>query len=211
MNRTTLPVSSSTLRRRTHVDVDKRLRQIRGDCTNLTDFQTTTDRECVYADSVFFEDSTDNPTETGLVFSEEEGGMEVDEDIQEGFVVGSFDGPIQTSDSEHSDNEPSETFSLSDSISNWAIHFGISLVALTALLCILWICHPDLPKDARTLLRTKTKYSIIERAGGQYNYFGILTSLRSTLSKYIHTLADNFCLKLQINIDGLPLFKSSSL
>lgn len=70
---------------------------------------------------------------------------------------------MKTSDSEHSDDEH-ETFSLSDRISNWAIHFGISLVALTALLGILHICHPDLPKDARTLLRQKeTKYSILER------------------------------------------------
>ncbi len=36
-----------------------------------------------------------------------------------------------------------------------------------------------------------------------------MTSLRNTRSKHIHTLADSFCLKLQIN--GLPLFKSCSL
>lgn len=215
MNRKTVPVSSSTLRRRTHVDVDKRLKQIRDDYINLTDFQVTTERDLVDVNRELFEESPDNPTysetATGLVFSEEEGGMEVDADIHEGFVIGSCDRPIQTSDSEHSEDERPETFSLSDSISNWAIHFGISLVALTALLCILRICHPDLPKDARTLLKTKTKYTILERAGGQYHYFGILSSLRNTLSKYVHTLADGFSLKLQINIDGLPLFKSSSL
>lgn len=105
----------------------------------------------------------------------------------------------------------SQRFSLTDSISNWAIQFGISLVALTALLGIVRICHPDLPKDARTILRTQTKYSILERAGGQYHYFGILASLRNTLSKYMHTLVENFTLKLKINIDGLPFFKSSSL
>lgn len=99
----------------------------------------------------------------------------------------------------------------SDSISNWAITFCISLVALTALLGIHRTCHPNLPKDARTLLRTKTKYSIQERAGRQYHYFGILPSLKNTLCKWVHTLGDTFTLKLQINIDGLPLFKSSCL
>ncbi|KAL1279273.1 hypothetical protein QQF64_025946 [Cirrhinus molitorella] len=213
MNRKTVPVSSSAIRRRTHIDVDKRLKEIRDDCKDSADFQITTERDIVDVNREL--ESTDNPacpdSAHELFFSEEEGGMEVDADIHEDFVVGCPDRPIQTSDSENSDDELSETFSLSDSISNWAINFGISLVALTALLCILRSCHPDLPKDARTLLKTKTKYSILERAGGQYHYFGILTSIRNVLSKYVHTLADGFSLKLQINIDGLPLFKSSSL
>ncbi len=193
-NRKTVPVSSSALRRRTHIDVHKRLKEIRDDCTNLSDFQMTTERDLVDVNIEL--ESTDNPAcsdiSTELFFSEEEGGVEIDAHVHEGFVIGSCDRPIQSSDSENSDDELAETFSLSDSISNWAIHFGISLVAVTALLCILRICHPDLPKDARTLLRTKTKYSILERAGGQYHYFGILSSIRNTLSKYIHTLADSF-------------------
>lgn len=36
---------------------------------------------------------------------------------------------------------------------------GIALVALTALLGILRLFHPDLPKDGGTLLRTTTKVS----------------------------------------------------
>lgn len=49
---------------------------------------------------------------TGLFFSEEEGGVEVDADVHEGFVVGSCDRPIQTSDSENSDDELSDIFAL---------------------------------------------------------------------------------------------------
>ncbi|XDV25602.1 hypothetical protein PO909_029493 [Leuciscus waleckii] len=101
--------------------------------------------------------------------------------------------------------------SLSDKIADWARHFGISLVALTALLGILRLSHSELPKDGRTLLRTMTKYSIQEKAGGKYYYFGIIHSLSSTLSGYAHTLTDGLTLRLQINIDGLPLFKSSSV
>ncbi len=76
---------------------------------------------------------------------------------------------------------------------------------------ILPICHPELQKDAQTLLKTNTKHSILTTAGGQYHYFGSLSSLRNTLLKYIHTVADSFTLKLQINIDGLSLFKSTCL
>ncbi len=204
------------------MDVEKRLEQIRDDYTNLTDSQLTMETDLVDVSREFLEGPnyteslSSSDSATGVDFSEEEGDMDVVEavgeaDLTESFVVGSSDGQTLTSDSEDSDNEVNETFSLSDSISNWAIHFGISLVALTALLGILRICHPDLPKDARALLKTRTKYSILDRAGGQYHYFGILSSLRNTLSKYTHTLSDGFVLKLQVNIDGLPLFKSSSL
>lgn len=78
MNRKTVPVSSSTLRRRTRVDVDKRLKQIQDDCTDLTDFQMTAERDL---GDVSGESPTCSDTATGVVFSEEEGGMEVDEDI----------------------------------------------------------------------------------------------------------------------------------
>lgn len=64
---------------------------------------------------------------------QEEGGKEVDADTTDGCVVVGCDGHTQTSDSKHSDDELG-TCSLSDSISNWAIQFGISLVALTVLL-----------------------------------------------------------------------------
>lgn len=85
--------------------------------SNLTDFQITTERDLGDVSGEFFFEEilncTDNPTcsdtANGVVFSEEEGGMEVDEDITEGFVVGGCEGQIQTSDSEHSDDD---TFSL---------------------------------------------------------------------------------------------------
>lgn len=44
---------------------------------------------------------------------------------------------------------------LSDSLADWACEFSISLMALSSLLCILHIHHPSLPKDGRTLLKTK--------------------------------------------------------
>ncbi len=112
MNRKTVPVSSSALRRRTHIDVYKQR------CTNLSDFQMTTEMDLVDVNIEL--ESTDNPAcsdiSTELFFSEEEGGVEIDAHVHEGFVVGSYDRSIQSSDSENSDDELAETFSLSDSI-----------------------------------------------------------------------------------------------
>lgn len=58
--------------------------------------------------------------------------------------------------------------------------------------------------------RTKTQYTILEKAGGQYQYFGILTSLKKAIVKTIASTTDG-CTLLQINIDSLAFFKSSNI
>ena len=139
------------------------------------------------------------------VLTEED--MEFEADFDDVYWDGCDGDGTSGSDSENDD----DLTSLSDNIANWAVSFGISMVALTALLSILHILHPNLPKDGRTLLKTKMHYAIQEKAGGNYHHFGILSSLKSTLSKYAKTLAEGMTLGLQINIDGLPLFKSSTV
>lgn len=172
MNRKTVPVSSSTIRRRTRVDVGKQLEQIRdeNDYLSLTDMDTDTGLNDRHEnDSVgLLEDCLSCANDTpgiaaGAVFHEEEGGMEFEDDYTEGLLASG-------SDSSEPEDEIYE-MSLSDKIADWARHFGISLVALTALLGILCLSHPDLPKDGRTLLRTTTKYSIQEKAGGKILLF----------------------------------------
>lgn len=69
--------------------------------------------------------------------------------------------------------------------------------------------HPDLPKDPRTLLRTETAYDIKKKCGGEFYYFGIEKSVFDMLFAKLESLIDGFRLDLQINIDGLPLFKST--
>ncbi len=83
----------------------------------------------------------------------------------------------------------------------------MSLVALTSLLGILKVHHPFLPKDGRTLLKTATSYSIQNAAGGTYHYFGILKSLSKTLEKIWSFVPDKYAFKIQLIMDGLPLFK----
>lgn len=127
------------------------------------------------------------------------------------------DSLVDMSDCEESENltnrisDCEESENLTNRLSNWALTYGISHVALTALLVILTVYHSDLPRDARTLLRTKTVYSVKTIRNGLYYYFGIVEALGKSLSQWKDNLVDGCCLQLQINIDGLPLFKSSSI
>lgn len=95
---------------------------------------------------------------------------------------------------------------LRNRLSNWALTYGISHIALSALLAILTVQHCDLPKDARTLLNTRRDYSVRELCGGLYHYIGIIEALKHTLSQWKDKLVDGCCLHLQMSVDGLPLF-----
>ena len=96
------------------------------------------------------------------------------------------------------------------SIKEWAVECQIPLSSLSPLLAILRPYFPTLPKDPRTLLRTKTKYEIKELAGGSYYHFGIESSILSRFVEHPEFVPDDLCFSVQVNIDGLPLFKSSN-
>lgn len=116
------------------------------------------------------------------------------------------------SDSEdecQNDDIESVQIPLTDSLCDWAVHFRVSLVALTALLAILRVHHPSLPKDARTLLNTTTSYSIQAVAGGTYHYIGILKAFAKSMEQVWGHIPNMHEFKLQLHVDGLPLFKSS--
>ena len=70
--------------------------------------------------------------------------------------------------------------------------------------------NTELPKDARTLLQTPATVQIDDLAGGNYCYLGIKKGLERLVGQNLIDFSQN-CLDLQINIDGLPIFKSSSL
>ncbi|MFZ2537713.1 MAG: hypothetical protein WAX04_02280 [Oscillospiraceae bacterium] len=60
----------------------------------------------------------------------------------------------------------------------WAVQFCISLSAVGSLLHILHDHHPQLPKDARTLLNTPTnKTTKTLSCGNEYYYFGIANGI----------------------------------
>ncbi|KAL7825174.1 hypothetical protein AOLI_G00323810 [Acnodon oligacanthus] len=161
---------------------------------------------CVFSDEQMPQGSEEVFVET-LVYR----GTEEDEaTLERESVMGVFEEdavdndaiPLDLSDGvdvseEESDFEPEEPGSLIHSLCNWALTFGVSLIAPTARLGLLRFCHPDLPKDARTLLRTKTDLSIQKRCGGLYYYFGFLSSIKNMLSQATESIVDGFTLKLQ--------------
>ena len=97
-----------------------------------------------------------------------------------------------------------------EKLKQWASTFGITLVAVTALLSILRVHHPELPKDARTLLGTQKKIAVHALGGGEYHHFGLAKGILSKLNS-IHLPSSLQTIRLQFNIDGLPIFKSSKV
>ena len=115
----------------------------------------------------------------------------------------SDNSPADSSDSEADESD----LSLRDEIALWALQFNISHIALNRLLCILRKIFPDLPKDSRTVLQTCTTVALQNIAGGFYYHFGLASGLISIVKEFgVH----GDTIKLQINIDGLPLSRSSN-
>ena len=69
--------------------------------------------------------------------------------------------------------EHEQSHNISTQLAQWATDFNISLVALSALLCILKLHKLNVPKDARTLLARPIDYVIKNVAGGSYYYLFI--------------------------------------
>nr|CAB3268053.1 transposase domain-containing protein [Phallusia mammillata] len=103
-----------------------------------------------------------------------------------------------------------DIFNLQAEIALWATSCKINQCALHSLLSILRVKHPDLPKDPRTLLGTCTSYETKQISGGQYYHFGISTCICKELKRVSLLPECGSTLRLQINIDGLPLFKSTN-
>lgn len=110
-----------------------------------------------------------------------------------------------------SGNEIEENHSINQQLATWAVEFGITLDALSSLLRIIQPEIENLPKNPTELLGTIKSYEIVKKCGGEYYYFGIERNLKHILSSF--SANDIIChgdtLSVQINIDGLPLFKSS--
>lgn len=97
---------------------------------------------------------------------------------------------------------------LPEMLKQWAIEYGITRRALSALLKILisvglWY----LPSDSRTLLKTPRILPIIDMCGGKYWHGG----LRKNIETLFTGIKENIAINLSFNVDGLPLFKSSKV
>lgn len=110
-----------------------------------------------------------------------------------------MDLPVEESDSDQESDETVDqsSFNLSDCLCNRALTFGVSLVALTALLGLLRFYHSDLPKDVRPLFKTEVNYNIEKRRGGLDNYAGILSTIKQKLHPAFESITNCCEMKLQ--------------
>lgn len=88
--------------------------------------------------------------------------------------------------------------------------YNIPLTALGDLLDIFRKVVKDLPKDPRRIMGTPKQYHVSKICDGEYYHFGIMEGVQKQIKHLCDDLPENFCFELQLNIDGLPLFKSTS-
>lgn len=103
------------------------------------------------------------------------------------------------------DNEERNAYIIHE-LKKWAMK-GVSCKKIDALLRVLQIVFPILPKTYRSLLQTERSTNLMEMGNGTFWYKGILSSVISRLSdKY---LFNRESVQFDINIDGLELYRSS--
>ena len=97
-------------------------------------------------------------------------------------------------------------------INEWATKYMLPHVAVTELMHILKPHLSELPYDSRTLLHTPRSCNVKKlKCGGEYCHLGLAKGLQELIMNAV-TLPSprNGCLELQLNVDGLPIFKSST-
>lgn len=93
----------------------------------------------------------------------------------------------------------------------WAVDEKISHNSLRKLLNLLKFIpslSTVLPSDPRTLLQTTKRTDIREVFPGEYHHFGLASSIQDVCDRIGNLKVDDIA--IAINIDGVPLFKSSS-
>lgn len=117
----------------------------------------------------------------------------------------------------NSDSDISYNFNQSEEyfqnvLSAWAIQFNIAHNALSGLLEILRKHIPlsILPKDPRTLLKTPRNTNIVQMGSGEYFHYGLLNVCKLIVDSFVLSNINLSKIDLQINIDGLPISRSSN-
>lgn len=86
------------------------------------------------------------------------------------------DSSDKDSESE-SENNQYDQESFKEDLRNWAVTHQVPNSSISDLLSILRKQHAYLPRDPRTLLKTKVNYAVLNKCGGQYYHFGMSSAL----------------------------------
>ena len=135
------------------------------------------------------------------------GGVMLAVDVEQ--PTDDFLSVLSDSGSEVSSDEDviNESAELLKDLAKWAIDYKVTHTAICSLLGVLRKWFNDLPKDPRTFLHTNTTVISREVAGGVYCHMGIANGISDKISE---TAGGPGTVALQVNVDGLPLYKSSS-
>ena len=119
--------------------------------------------------------------------------------------------PISTSDSPGSAVSSEDDLPLKDKIALFVCQYSLTVRATRELLALFRSAGVQgLPKDRRALLKPPRKvYDIDAKCGGLYKYIGLEKGLKNELENNPDFNPPNSTIYLKINIDGLPLRKSS--
>jgi len=106
---------------------------------------------------------------------------------------------------------PTSKLNICDKLRSWVIQYNPSHNSANCILNIMQSEGLNVPKDIRTLMRTPKTHEITNLGdGSSYIHFGIKNMILPILIKYNRYLnTPNNILKIGLNIDGLPLSKSS--
>lgn len=95
---------------------------------------------------------------------------------------------------------------LATELQQWAVSHKITHIALNDLLSIFRNCgYMDLPRDSRTLLKTKPKIELTEMGQGNFWYYGLKANLKACLLE----IEKPQTISLMFNVDGIKPFTSS--
>ncbi|XP_065641167.1 uncharacterized protein LOC136073496 [Hydra vulgaris] len=141
-----------------------------------------------------------------------------DDNVNQNF--GLFEGPNDSVTDSHEssdENDNDEEVRVSDNgaedifqpmLAKWVVRNQIFNIATNELLKLMQsIGHNYLPNDVRTLLNTPRSVEVKVKCGGEYIYFG----LQKCILKILNKLSNINKIDLVVNIDGFPLYKSSSV
>ncbi|XP_071139291.1 uncharacterized protein [Mytilus edulis] len=152
---------------------------------------------------------------TGVADHESDNAINSDRedlDMQERWSTDSFDSNNSDENVTSDDNDMQEQIpDLAAELAGWATSSECTRSSLDALLEILRKQGLRLPKDSRTLLKTPRSINTIKKCGGDYLYLGLETGLLKVISENLDHFKNVHEILLSINIDGLPLFKSSGI
>lgn len=149
--------------------------------------------------------------EQSLNLSDPDQTRKVNLSVMQNFPNDLLETSFSCKSSKELDEKVQATFK--EAFRKWILDTKAKITHVQPLLRILQPLCPTIPSTYATLLNTKDlerpEITKFDDNGFKYVYFGIVRQLRKILIDDLHQ--DGEKLKMQLNVDGLPLFRSSKI